>query len=220
MRIFLFSLLVFIAFQSCQNNLDRKLPIFGEKEVVEHMVDGKMKVDTIYQTIPSFSFINQDGGQITDKDFNHTIYIADFFFTSCSTICPMMDQNMLLLYKEYKGNSRVKFLSHTIDPRHDTPAVLKQYAHSLGVDGSQWQFVCGSQDAIYQIAKSYLVAAYDDQSDPQGRVHQGWFVLIDPDKRIRGAYDGTNKEEVMKLKRDVKKLLAEYDGSSRKKNIL
>ena len=212
MRIQLFILSAVLLFSSCKNQNDQKLPFLGNREAVQRIVNGKSVIDTVYQTIPAFSFINQDGVATTNKDFDRTIYVADFFFTSCVSICPIMHQNMLQVYDKFKGNKYVKFLSHSIDPQHDTPSVLKEYAQKLGVVGNQWQFVCGSEDSIYGIAKDYLVSAYDDESDPQGRVHQGWFVLIDRDKHIRGAYDGTKKEQVAKLMEDMDVLLAECKG--------
>lgn len=208
MRITILTLLAAaILSQSCQNKSDRKLPYLGQKTPVERTENGKAVVDTLYQTIPAFNFINQDSVAISNKDFDHLIYVADFFFTSCLSICPVMHQNMQEVYTHFKGNTGVKFLSHTIDPKHDTPSVLKKYAQKLGVNDNQWQFVWGSQDAIYGIAKDYLVSAYDDDSDPQGRVHQGWFVLIDADKHIRGAYDGTKKEQVDQMVKDMDLLL-------------
>lgn len=212
MRIQLFILSVTIFFSSCKNQNDQKLPFLGNREAVQRLVNGKSVIDTIYQTIPAFSFTNQDNAIITNKDFDRTIYVADFFFTSCVSICPIMHQNMLQVYDKFKGNTCVKFLSHSIDPKYDTPFVLKEYARKLGVEGNQWQFVRGSEDSIYGIAKDYLVSAYDDKSDPQGRVHQGWFVLIDRDKHIRGAYDGTQKEQVARLIEDMDVLLAECKG--------
>ncbi len=214
MRVQLFILgAIIIFFCSCKSQNDQKLPFLGDREAVERFVNGKRVIDTLYQTIPSFRFTNQDSITITNKDFDHTIYVADFFFTSCVSICPIMHQNMLRVYDQFKGDARVKFLSHSIDPKHDTPSVLKKYAQKLGVVGDRWQFVCGPQDSIYRVAKSYLVSAYDDESDPQGRVHQGWFVLIDQNKHIRGAYDGTQKEQVSKLMVDMNVLLAECKGS-------
>ena len=198
-----------LSFQSCESKLDKKLPILGNRDAVERTVNGKTVIDTIYSTIPTFSFTNQDGQQVTSETINQ-IYVADFFFTSCTSICPIMHQNMLQVYEKYKNSSAVKILSHSIDPKHDTVSALKQYASKLGVEGNMWQFVRGSQDSIYAIAQNYLISAHDDQSDPQGKVHQGWFILIDPDKRIRGMYDGTHAEQMPKLMGDIDLLLAEY----------
>ena len=196
--------------QACTIKSDNKLPILGNREPVERIVDGKTIVDTVYHTIPPFSYFNQDSILITDKDFDHKIYIADFFFTSCNTICPLMHRNMLEVYKKYKENPNVKFLSHSIDVKYDLPSRLKTYASKLGVESNKWVFVHGSRDSIFNIAaKNYLVAAYEDNADPQGLVHQGWLVLVDTKKQLRGAYDGTSEEQVKQMMLDMEKLLKE-----------
>ena len=196
--------------QECTNKSDNKLPILGNREPVERIVDGKTVVDTVYHTIPPFSYLNQDSILITDKDFDNKIYIADFFFTSCNTICPLMHRNMLEVYKKYKENPNVKFLSHSIDIKYDLPSRLKSYASKLGVESDKWVFVHGSRDSIFNIAtKNYLVAAYEDNADPQGLVHQGWLVLVDTKKQLRGAYDGTSEEQVKQMMLDMEKLLKE-----------
>lgn len=196
--------------QSCSTTSDNKLPILGERAPVEKTVDGKIVVDTVYQTIPPFSYLNQDSVLVTEKDFENKIYVADFFFTACNTICPIMHRNMLTVYKKFKDNPSVKILSHSIDSKHDLPSRLKAYAGKLGVESSNWAFVHGSQDSIYNIAaKSYLVAAYEDKTDPQGFVHQGWFVLVDTKKQLRGAYDGTKEDQVKQMMLDMETLLAE-----------
>lgn len=173
-------------------------------------MDGKTIIDTVYQTIPPFSYLNQDSVFVSDKDFDNKIYIADFFFTSCNTICPVMHRNMLKVYEKYKVNPNVKILSHSIDIKYDVPSRLKSYASKLGVSSDKWAFVHGSRDSIFNIAaKSYLVAAYEDKADPQGLVHQGWFVLVDTKKQLRAAYDGTNEEQVKQMMLDIDKLLEE-----------
>ena len=202
--------LISIVLQSCSNQSDFKLPILGNREPVERMVDGKTVVDTIYQTIQPFSYFNQDSILVTEKDFDGKIYIADFFFTSCNTICPIMHRTMLDVYKKFKDNPKVKFLSHSIDIKYDLPSRLKIYATKLGVEGNQWEFVHGSRDSIFNIAaKNYLVSAFEDSTDPQGLVHQGWFILVDTKKQLRGAYDGTKADQVKQLIEDMDKLLRE-----------
>ncbi|EDM36808.1 hypothetical protein PBAL39_18079 [Pedobacter sp. BAL39] len=189
----------------------RKLPILGPREAETITTsDGKITVDTVYQTIPDFKFLNQDSTYISNEQFKDKIYIADFFFTSCSTICPTMHRNMKTIFEKYKDNPDVKYLSHTIDFKYDKPSVLKRYAQKLGVDGSQWQFVYGTKDSIYKLAEySYLVAVMEDTTARDGYVHQGWLVLIDRQRRIRGAYDGTNPEQVAQLMKDIPVLLNE-----------
>ena len=196
---------------ACTSKDNRKLPILGNREPIEKTVDGKTVTDTLYQTIPDFSFLNQDSTLLTQKDFDGKIYVADFFFTSCPSICPVMHRNMLKVYDEFKGNDEVKFLSHTIDFKYDTPSKLKAYASKLGVDNPQWQFAWGSRDSVYTIAeKSYLVAVNQDENAPGGYIHQGWFILVDKEKRLRGAYDGTKEDQVKQMAADMHTLLEEY----------
>ena len=202
---------------ACMSSENRKLPILGNRELVEKTVDGKTVLDTLYQTIPSFSFINQDSVAVTDKDFDGKIYVADFFFTSCTSICPTMHRNMLKLYEKFKDNPDVKFLSHTIDFKYDTPSRLKKYATKLGVERDRWEFVRGSKVSIYTIAKkSYLTAVGEDSQSKDGYMHQGWFVLVDKEKRLRGAYEGTKTEEVEHLMKDIEVLLNEYKNPDAK----
>lgn len=201
---------IVISFAGCSN--DKKLPILGQREAkISKAADGTESIDTIYQTIPAFAFLNQDSIITTQDAFKDKVYIADFFFTSCSSICPIMHRNLKEIFDQYKDNPEVMFLSHTIDFKYDKPSVLKRYAQKLGVDGKKWQFVYGSKDSIYHIAeRNYLVAVGEDSTEKDGYVHQGWLVLIDKEKRIRGAYNGTDKNEVEKLKKDLPILLAEY----------
>ncbi len=187
-----------------------ELPIIGNREAVEKTVDGKTVVDTIYHSIPSFSFLNQDSVLVSDKNFDNKVYIANFFFTHCPSICPTMNRNLLTVYEKYKGDDRVAFLSHSIDFKYDQPHVLKEYASKLGVSGEQWQFVTGSKAGIYGIAESYLVYTQEDKDAPGGYDHQGYLVLVDHNKHIRGAYDGTNNEQVAQLFKDLEILLASY----------
>lgn len=204
--LFTISLLFFTA---CQN--EKKLPIYGQREakIVKDKA-GIERVDTVYQTIPNFSFLNQDSTIITQDTFKGKVYVADFFFTSCTTICPTMHRNLKLVYEDYKNNPAVMFLSHTIDFKYDKPSVLKRYSQKLGVDNSKWQFVYGSKEDIYKLAeKSYLTVVEEDSTATDGYIHQGWLVLIDKQKRMRGAYDGTKTEQVDQLKKDLAILLAE-----------
>jgi protein SCO1/2 len=192
---------------------DKKLPIYGDKEAkLVKDANGNEKVDTVYKTIPNFTFLNQDSVVTTQDTFKEKVYVADFFFTSCSTICPIMHRNMKTVYDKFKENPEVMFLSHTIDFKYDLPSVLKKYAKKLGVDDKKWVFVHGSKDEVYRLAEQdYLVAVQEDSTATDGYIHQGWLVLIDKHKRIRGAYDGTKTEEVDKLKNDMDILLAEKD---------
>jgi len=195
---------------SCDSG-SKKLPILGERDWVTKKVDGKEVVDTIYNTIPPFSFTNQYGDTVTEKIVEGKIYVTDFFFTSCPTICPVMKRQMLKVYKEFKDNPDVMILSHTIDPEHDTPKVLNTFAKDLGIEGKQWQFLTGPKEKIYEIGqKSYLSAAQEDKTAEGGFLHSGAFILIDKDKHIRGMYDGTTEEGTQKLMQGINSLLEEY----------
>lgn len=186
----------------------RELPILGQKDTKVKMVDGKEVIDTIYHQIPDFEFLNQDSVLISQKNFAGKIYIADFFFTTCPTICPKMKTQMLRIYDKYKDNPKVAILSHTIDPRHDTPGVLKEFSKNLGISGSQWQFVTGDKAKIYELGqKSYMVTATEDNTQPGGIVHSGAFILVDENRHIRGIYDGTLPEKVDMLMKDIDLLL-------------
>ncbi|WP_374756612.1 SCO family protein [Dyadobacter bucti] len=190
---------------------NNKLPILGERDWVTKTVDGKEIVDTIYNVIPPFTFVNQDSDTITEKIVEGKIYVSDFFFTSCPTICPVMKRQMLKVFKEIKANPDVMIISHTIDPEHDTPQVLHKYAEDLGVEGKQWQFVTGPKDKIYEIGqKNYMSTAKEDKSAEGGYIHSGAFILVDKEKHVRGMYDGTTDEGTQKLLKDITTLLEEY----------
>lgn len=193
------------------NSAPKKLPILGNREAVERIINGKTVIDTVYQTLPKFSFVNQDSVIINSDSLNGKIYVADFFFTTCPSICPIMSKHMLSIYQKYKGNEEVKFISHTIDPKHDTLPVLKKYADKLGVSGKQWYFLLGDRDVVYKLAKEgYMSFAAQDSTVPGGITHSGYFLLIDKEKRIRGAYDGTDETQVNQLMKDMDVLLLEY----------
>ncbi|MDF7821135.1 SCO family protein [Runella sp. MFBS21] len=199
---------------SCSQNTDR-LPILGERDTIKRMIEGKEVVDTVYHTIPDFKFVNQDGDTVTAQNFKDKIYVADFFFTTCPTICPVMKKQMLKVYDKIKGQPDVAILSHTIDPQHDTPTVLKQYANDLGVkDAKQWMFVTGEREKIYDIGEHhYLVVAGADSTAPGGYIHSGAFILIDKEKRVRGMYNGTDDEGTKRLLADIERLKAEYKNA-------
>jgi protein SCO1 len=203
---YLIGLLILLAF-SCgpagEKASSTDLPILGERYVDENK-------DTVYHTIAQFSFINQAGDTITNADVLGKVYVADFFFTSCPTICPIMKKEMLRVYEKFKDQPDFKILSHSIDPTHDTQAVLKDYAEKLGVeDVTTWNFLTGDQEKIFEIGQtSYLTTAMADQMEPGGFLHSGAFLLIDQQGRIRGVYDGTKSNQVDRLIKDIPKLLS------------
>lgn len=183
---------------------------------MDKMVKGRLQIDTFYQTIPHFSFVNQDSVIINNDSLSNSIYVADFFFTSCPSICPMMSKNMLSVYQKYKGNNEVRFISYTIDPKYDTVPVLKKYADKLGVEGTQWSFLLGERDSVYTLARNgYMNYAQENADIPGGVEHSGYFILVDKDRRIRGAYDGTDKKQVEDLKSDMDILLNEYKTAAK-----
>lgn len=184
---------------------EEKLPIFGEREVAG--------TDTVYHTIAPFSFIDQDSSTITNDDFRGKVYVADFFFTTCRTICPIMKTQMLRVYEATSEMPDVLLLSHTIDPEYDTVALLHDFAERLGVESKRWHFVTGVKDSIYKIAQtSYFATAMDDKTEPDGFIHSGAFLLIDKKQRIRGKYDGTKEEDVNRLIVDIKRLRREIEN--------
>lgn len=195
----IYILLICIVF-GCEQKKE-KLPYLGNP-----IVKGK---DTIYPKIQDFSFIDQDSIIVTNKTFENKIYVADFIFLSCPTICPKMHMELSSVYTIYKNNPDILFLSHTIDPEHDTVERLKAYTKSNNIS-NKWHFVTGNRDSIYNIAtKSYFATAYKDSKEPGGYVHSGGFLLIDKNRHIRGVYDGTNTDETKRLIRDIRVLLSE-----------
>ncbi|CAN5356719.1 SCO family protein [soil metagenome] len=196
---------------SCNNNQrEKNLPILGNRVLSG---ENSSEKDTIYHTIADFKFLDQDSSTITHKDYQGKVYVADFFFTSCPTICPVMKSQMLRVYEKFKDNEEVMILSHTIDPEHDTIPLLKSYAERLGISGPKWRFVTGNKDEIYDIGQgSYMVATAEDKLEPGGFIHSGAFILVDKDRRVRGIYDGTKEDQVDKLINDIPVLLQEYNN--------
>ena len=202
-------LLLIILVIACNTGND-KLPILGQREAIRKTVNGKDVIDSVYHQIPDFRFISQYGDTVTAKTLGGKIYVADFFFTTCPTICPKMKTQLKRVYDRFKGNPAIMILSHTIDPAHDSVAVLHEFAEGLGVKDRQWLFVTGDKEKIYEIGQnSYMVTAAEDQTAPGGVVHSGAFILVDKAKHVRGVYDGTTEQGVNKLITDIDKLLAE-----------
>lgn len=201
-------LLIFISSLISCNQEIKKLPIYGRNEITKKVLNGEIVIDTINHSIKNFSFYNQDSTKVTRDTFDNAIYVADFFFTTCPTICPIMQNNLLLVYNEFSENKNVKYLSHTINPEYDNTKILKKYAERLGVSSDRWHFVTGEIEHIYKIAKdSYMVSALEDKNEPGGFLHSGTFLLIDTNKNIRGIYDGTSEVEMYRLMSDIKILL-------------
>jgi protein SCO1/2 len=203
MRHKLISLSLFLAVFAMSCSQDKKLPFLGPKTV-------SASGDTVYHQIPAFNFLNQDSVIISEKDVAGKVYVADFFFTTCPTICPKMKTQMLRIYERYKERDDVRLLSHSIDPDFDTPSVLKDYAARLHVTSPKWNLLTGDKAKIYQLGqKSYLVSAQEDPAEAGGFVHSGAFILVDKNRHVRGIYDGTVEAEVNHLLEDIENLLKE-----------
>ena len=193
-------LVLLVACDNVKNN--HRLPYFGQHQYLLN--------DTIFYTVGGFNLVNQDSMEVTRVSYQNKITIADFFFTSCPTICPVMKTQMLRIYETIEDDDDVLLLSHTIDPAHDTVALLHQYAKNLGVNSSHWQFLTGNKDSIYALAETYMVIADEEPDAPGGFVHSGAFLLIDKEQRIRGVYDGTEPDQVDILINDIDLLRKEY----------
>ncbi|RMG59729.1 MAG: SCO family protein [Bacteroidetes bacterium] len=202
-RFFLSILFLGSLLGACTPKTQGPLPIMGERTV-------SPSGDTLFHTIPDFTFVDQDSNRVTAATFADKVYVADFFFTTCPSICPKMSQQMVRLHDAFIDRPEVVLLSHSIDPTHDTVAVLREYAQALAVKSHKWHLVTGDEDDIYDMARAYMVSAMRDENAPGGYVHSGAFILVDKDRRIRGYYDGTKTEEVDQLMADIDRLLAEY----------
>jgi protein SCO1/2 len=205
----------------------------GFNNFIKLDIVGERDLDTgEYHTISEFSFINQLGEQVNNDSMKGNIYIADFFFTNCPSICPVMTKNMAYVQNKLKVYPNIKFLSHTVDPDNDSPLRFKEYINemrvkNINIDESNWDFVTGKKEEIYDVAKSYFVNVSADSLAPGGFLHSEYFVLVDKEGRIRsgidkngnvvGVYDGTNEVQLRDLINDVKVLMAEYKRPKKNK---
>jgi len=182
----------------------KSLPIFNPSDVNPELVDSTVQYISKYHTIADFSFTNQNGKTITQKDYEGKIYVADFFFTTCTSICPKMTSNLVDIQKAIMDNPKVMLLSHTVFPEVDNVATLKAYAIEKGVDDKKWNLVTGDKKEIYAMArKSYLAVKMGKPEELYDMVHTENLVLVDTKKRVRGFYDGTKKEDVHRLIEDI-----------------
>ncbi len=203
MRPLLFILLSGLIFMACQPAAGpHKLPILGERDV-------SPAGDTIYPTIPNFQFVDQDSQVVNNATFAGKLYIADFFFIHCPTICPKVKKNGLRIYEKYKNDDRLLMLSHSIDVYNDTVGALKRHAQKLGIEAKKWHLVTGDHDAIYSIADNYFSVATEDPDSPGGFDHSGRIILVDKDRHVRAFCDGTKAEEVDRFMHEIDDLLAE-----------
>ncbi len=189
------SIAIFFGIYSLQTP-KKILPIYSPRDINPELVDSTVQHIGNDHKIADFSFFNQNGKLISQKDYENKIYVADFFFTTCPTICPKMTNNMVWLQNQLKKYPDVKLLSFSVTPDIDTPEVLKKYALEKGVDDSKWNLVTGDKSAIYYLArKSYLAVKTGKPDELYDMVHTENFILVDKNKRIRGFYDGTNLDQ-------------------------
>ncbi len=194
----IFGILSFVIYLGIYSLLTPKktLPIYSPRDINPELVDSTVQHIGNDHKIADFAFTNQNGKVVTQKDYENTIYVADFFFTTCPTICPKMTDNMVWLQNQLKNNPEVKLLSFSVTPDIDTPEVLKKYALEKGVDDSCWNLVTGDKKDIYYLArKSYLAVKTGKPEELYDMVHTENFILVDKNKRIRGFYDGTNLDQ-------------------------
>ena len=188
----------------------KTLPIYNPSDVNPELVDSTVQYISKYHTIADFSFVNQNGKTITQKDYEGKVYVADFFFTTCGSICPKMTTNLAEVQKAIINNPKVMLLSHTVFPEIDSIPVLKAYALKNGVVDSKWNLVTGDKKAIYTMArKSYLAVKLGRPDQLYDMVHTENFVLVDTKRRVRGFYDGTKKEDMKRLIEDINFLCTE-----------
>ena len=207
-----FSVVAISSFNYVQTQ-EKKLPIYSPSMVSDELVEEELRYVKKYHRISDFSLLNQNGNNVTQEDYKNKIYVADFFFTTCPDICPIMTGNMLYLQENLK-DTNVMLASFSVTPKIDTVEVLKEYSTLKGVDDSRWNLMTGDKKQIYDLArKSYLVAKAIPDGKNHGMIHTENFVLVDRDKRIRGYYDGTNIEDMDKLLDDIQILIKSYENS-------
>ena len=211
-RLFLsiFILIAFVILYLFYNALTPKknLPIFQPNDVNYKLVDSSIQHVKRFHKIKSFEFLNQNGQIISEKDYDGFIYVADFFFTTCPSICPIMTDNMVKIQNYVKDKKKVKLLSFSVTPEIDSVPVLKEYSIKKGVDDKYWNLLTGDKSKIYSLArKSFLVVKENAESNSHDMIHTENFVLVDREKRIRGFYDGTDDKDIKVLKKDIDILL-------------
>lgn len=190
---------------------EKRLPVYQPSMVNPELVDSTLVYVKKYHSIADFKLINQNGDTISQADYADKIYVADFFFTTCPTICPVMTANMADLQQIIKDDEEVMLLSHSVTPEIDSVPQLKKYALEKGVIDAKWNLVTGDKKQIYELArKSYLAVLTDGDGGPYDMIHTENFILVDKERRIRGFYDGTSSEEVTQLLEDLKVLKSSY----------
>lgn len=211
--VFFFVLLIFSAGVFISNHLlksSKKLKILNPVDINHSLVDSSLRNINQNHRIADFELINQDGKIATQKDFEGKIYVADFFFTTCSSICPIMSTQMQRVYEKFIENNNVMILSHTVMPEVDSVHVLSEYAKRYNANSKKWIFVTGEKKKIYELArKSYFAVSDSGSGDKHDFIHTENFILVDRNKRIRGFYDGTSVEDMDRLMDEIEILLKE-----------
>ena len=203
------SVIIVLMYQALQP--EKRLPIYQPSMVNPELVDSTLIYVKKYHTIADFELVNQNGDTISQETYTNKIYIADFFFTTCPTICPVMTANMADIQEVIRDDDEVLLLSHAVTPEIDSVQQLKKYALEKGVIDSKWNLVTGSKKQIYELArKSYLAVLTDGDGGPYDMIHTENFILVDKERRIRGFYDGTNPDEIVQLLEDLKVLKSSY----------
>lgn len=187
------------------------LPVYQPAEVNEKLVDSSIIHVAKYHKISDFKLTNQNGKEITQANYKDKIYVADFFFTTCQDICPVMTKNMYQLQEELKNDNQILLLSHTVIPEVDTVEQLKEYAIENNVDDSKWNLVTGDKKQIYELARKSYLAVEDSNYSQYDMIHTENFMLIDKERQIRGFYDGTNSEDINRLLKDIEILKQSYN---------
>lgn len=191
---------------------EKKLPVYNPVDVNPSLVDESVKHIRRNHKISDFELLNQNGEIITQEDYKGKIYVADFFFTRCQTICPIMTTNMAKVQEAFKNDADIMFLSHSVTPVMDSVPVLKEYAKKKGVIDGKWNVTTGNKKHIYELArKSYFAVLEEGDGGEQDFIHTENFVLVDKKKQIRNYYDGTNPEDIQRLIEDIKILKKEYE---------
>lgn len=204
-------LIVGISFAYYLNITKVKLKIFSPKDINPQLVDESLRGKNIAHRTANFSFINQNGAIVTEKHIQNKIFVVDFFFTTCTNICPVMSKNMTKIFEAMKNDTNFIILSHSVTPEIDSVSVLANYAKQYGADGKRWHLLTGSKKEIYEMArKSYFVVSDEGSGDENDFIHTENFVLIDKERRLRGFYDGTNDKEIKRLLDEIQILKREY----------
>lgn len=209
--------LVFILVScSAINEKKHVLPFIGNYDIEYKLIDGKEVSDTVYPTIPYFYFLNDDSVLVKSTDMEGKIWVADFFFTTCPTICPTMTKNMQKLNTATKDlDDELQFISISINPQHDTPSILKRYREHYKATASNWQFFTGKEAETHQLGiENFQIFAGRDEESEGGYAHSGAFTLVDKEGYVRGVYLGTDDKQVIQLEKDIRKLLKEEYGNN------